>query len=127
MAEYKVKLIMSEEYIVNAESAEEAEKIARDKFGNDYLIDDVEIRLRSQNSTHMEYWEVDLRSRKDGNSIETIFSGESHDKACECLQKWYDEHPELDAEAERESYVDGAEGVFADIYLTTDPHGVGNW
>lgn len=43
MAEYKVKLIMSEEYIVEAETEEEAEEIARAKFGNDYLIDDVKV------------------------------------------------------------------------------------
>lgn len=43
MAEYKVKLIMSDEYIVNAESEEEAEKKAREQFGCDYLIDDVEV------------------------------------------------------------------------------------
>ena len=41
MAEYKVKLIMSEEYTINAKSKEEAEQIAREKFGNNYLIDDV--------------------------------------------------------------------------------------
>ena len=44
MAEYKVKLNMSEEYTIEANSKEEAEKIARDKFGNDYLIDDVEVK-----------------------------------------------------------------------------------
>ena len=38
---YKVKLVMSDEYIIEAHSKEEAEQIARDKFGNDYLIDDV--------------------------------------------------------------------------------------
>ena len=32
---------MSEEYTIEAHSKEEAEKLARDKFGNDYLIDDV--------------------------------------------------------------------------------------
>ena len=36
---YKVKLVMSDEYIIEAHSKEEAEKLARDKFGNDYLID----------------------------------------------------------------------------------------
>ena len=41
MSEYKVKLNMSEEYTIEAHSKEEAEQIARDKFGNDYLIDDV--------------------------------------------------------------------------------------
>lgn len=75
----------------------------------------------------MEYWEIDLRSRKDGNSVETIFSGESHDEACACLKKWYDEHPEVDIEVDRESFVDGTDGVFADIYCTTEPHGVGKW
>ena len=44
MKEYKVKLNMSEEYNIEANSKEEAEKIARDKFGNDYLIDDVEVK-----------------------------------------------------------------------------------
>ena len=43
MNTYKVKLIMSEEYIINADSKEEAEKKARDDFGCNYYIDDVEI------------------------------------------------------------------------------------
>lgn len=43
MNTYKVKLIMSEEYTIEADNPEEAEAIARGKFGNDYLIDDVEI------------------------------------------------------------------------------------
>ena len=38
---YKVKLIMSDEYTIEAHSKEEAEQIAREKFGNNYLIDDV--------------------------------------------------------------------------------------
>ena len=38
---YKVKLVMSDEYIIEAHSKEEAEQIARGMFGNDYLIDDV--------------------------------------------------------------------------------------
>lgn len=41
MVKYKVKLIMSDEFIINAESEEEAEKKAREKFGCDYYIDDV--------------------------------------------------------------------------------------
>lgn len=44
MKEYKVKLNMSEEYTIEANNKEEAEKIARDKFGNDYLIDNVEVK-----------------------------------------------------------------------------------
>ena len=38
---YRVKLVMSDEYTIEAHSKEEAEQIARDKFGNNYLIDDV--------------------------------------------------------------------------------------
>ena len=43
MAEYKVELIMSEEYTINAESKEEAEQKAREKFGCDYYIDSVRV------------------------------------------------------------------------------------
>lgn len=43
MAQYKVKLVMSEEYIVRAESKEEAEKLARGNYGCDYYIDSVEV------------------------------------------------------------------------------------
>ena len=38
---YKVKLVMSDEYIIEAYNKGEAEQIAREKFGNNYLIDDV--------------------------------------------------------------------------------------
>lgn len=40
---YKVKLVMSEEYTIEADNPNEAEEIAREKFGNNYLIDDVVI------------------------------------------------------------------------------------
>ena len=43
MTEYKVKLNMSEEYTVEANNKEEAERKAREKFGNNYLIDDVKV------------------------------------------------------------------------------------
>lgn len=38
---YKVELVMSCEYTIEAHNPEEAEQVARDKFGNDSLIDDV--------------------------------------------------------------------------------------
>ena len=38
---YKVKLVMSDEYTIEAHSKKEAEQIARGMFGNDYLIDEV--------------------------------------------------------------------------------------
>jgi hypothetical protein len=43
---YNVKFIMSEEYTIEACNPKEAEQIARDKFGNNYLIDDVIISER---------------------------------------------------------------------------------
>lgn len=43
MAKYQVKLIMSEEYTINAKSKKDAEKEARADFGNDYLIDYVAV------------------------------------------------------------------------------------
>lgn len=43
MKEYSVKLFMSEEYTINAESKQEAEKEAMEKFGCDYYIDSVEV------------------------------------------------------------------------------------
>ena len=67
----------------------------------------------------MEYWNIDIRSRKTGNTIQTIFSTTDHDLACDYLEKWYKKHPELDIEVNREDYVDGKPGVFADIYLSS--------
>ena len=41
---YEVKLVMSEEYTIDAQNSEEAEKIARDKFGCDYYIDEIIVK-----------------------------------------------------------------------------------
>lgn len=43
MTKYKVKLIMSDEYIIEANNPKEAEEVARDKFGCNYFIDYVEV------------------------------------------------------------------------------------
>lgn len=43
MAKYKVKLIMSDEFIINAESEEDAGRKAIEQFGYSYLVDDVEV------------------------------------------------------------------------------------
>lgn len=44
MPMYKVKLNMSDEYMVEAENLIKAELLARDKFGCDYLIDSIDIK-----------------------------------------------------------------------------------
>ena len=70
----------------------------------------------------MTTWEVDVRSRKTGNSTETIFSGD-YDRAYEVLDNWYKNNG-MDIE-HRDDYLDGTDGVFADIYVTEDddcPH-----
>lgn len=62
-------------------------------------------------------YEVDLRRRKDGNSVETIYSGGKHDKAWDMTAKWNkDNIPDYDEKKYYESYVDGSEGLFADVY-----------
>lgn len=38
---YKVTLYMTEEYTIGADTKEQAEKLAREKFGNNYYIDEV--------------------------------------------------------------------------------------
>lgn len=75
-----------------------------------------------------EVWEVDLRSRKTGNSIETIFSGE-HDAACNCIQEWYENNdiPGYINGMSFEELHDGSDGVFADLYATDRPHGIGKY
>lgn len=73
-------------------------------------------------------WEVDLRSRKTGNSIRTIFSGE-HDSACDVMNEWYKNNnvPGYVEGMSFEELHDGSEGVFADLYETNEPHGIGEY
>ena len=81
-----------------------------------------------------EIWEVDLRTRKTGESVETIFSGD-HDEAFRVMNNWYDNHSEFWKIVPKEEigtstvekFIDGNDGVFADCYLAIEPHGVGKW
>ena len=43
MSKYKVKLIMSDEFLIDAESEEEAGRKAIGQFGYSYLVDDLEV------------------------------------------------------------------------------------
>ena len=84
----------------------------------------------------MMIWEVDLRSRKTGDSVETIYSGD-HDVAFGIMKQWYDNHPEFFEILPRESigtstvamFIDGKDGVFADVYEVPKSlaHGVGKY
>lgn len=67
----------------------------------------------------MEMYEVDLRSKKTGSSVETIFSTESHDEAWDMAKKYNDEHGYIldDLPNGYESLIDGkSDGLFADVY-----------
>lgn len=48
MKNHRVELICSEIMHIEAESPEEAERFARDKFGNDYLIDEVHVTEKTE-------------------------------------------------------------------------------
>lgn len=72
------------------------------------------------------WFEIDLRSRKTGNTVETICSTMDHDEACRALDEWYWDNG-IEFPDDVEQFVDGSDGVFADIYITKKPHGVGKW
>lgn len=36
----------------------------------------------------VEKWETDVRERETGNTVETIYSGESHEEACDVADEW---------------------------------------
>lgn len=79
-------------------------------------------------------WEVDLRSRKTGNSVECIYSG-SYDGAWDAYYDWYKKHPHIKKQADEIGgavmyLVDGTNGKFADVHQCNGPndvHGVGKF
>ena len=46
---YKIKLIMSDEMYIDADSVDDAKQIAMDKFGCSYYIDDVKVTKQYHN------------------------------------------------------------------------------
>ena len=76
-----------------------------------------ENRKETHNPAPRSWYEVDLRSRKTGDTVKTIFSGDSHDKAWEVRDNWYKENlPEWDDENDVNDLIDGSDGVFAYVY-----------
>lgn len=65
----------------------------------------------------MVIFEVDLRDRKTGNSIECICSTENHNEAYKIAEK-YNKANILNYDVERniEDYIDGMDGLIADVY-----------
>lgn len=64
-----------------------------------------------------EWYEVDLRSRITGDTVETIYSGDSYDKAWEVRNRWFrDNLPEWNDDNDVNDLIDGSEGVYAYVY-----------
>ena len=62
-------------------------------------------------------YEVDLRDRKTGNSIRCILSTDDHDKAWDYAKEWNKKNlPDYEDEVSYDSYIDGTEGLVADVY-----------
>ena len=78
----------------------------------------------------MEMYEVDLRSRKTGNSIECIYSGDDYEKAYEIADNWNKENVADYDDRNWEDYIDDTDGMFAEVYHIdneNDLHGVGKF
>lgn len=75
------------------------------------------------------WYEVDLRSRIDGESVECTYSGDDYERAYSIAEKWnkknlvgYDMYKDWD------SYIDDTDGMFAYVYHIdnkADLHGIG--
>lgn len=78
----------------------------------------------------MTMYEVDLRNRKTGNSVECILSTENHDEAYQLVDEWNRKNvPDYDVDVSNDSYIDGTDGLFAEVYETPKhlAHGVGKF
>lgn len=75
------------------------------------------------------WYEVDLRSRIDGESVECIYSGDDYEKAYSVAQGWNKKNiAYYDAYRSIDSYIDDTDGLFAYVYHIdnkADLHGVG--
>ena len=62
----------------------------------------------------MEWYEVDLRNRKNGDTIEVIYSGTSYDEAWDKRNQWFKENlPNWNDDNDVLDLIDGSDGVFA--------------
>ena len=66
-------------------------------------------------------YEVDLRDRKTGRSVETIYSGDNHDKAYKIAREYNDKNV-LNYNEEKFifDYFDGTDGFIAYVYHVED-------
>lgn len=75
------------------------------------------------------WYEVDLRRRTDGESVECIYSGDDYEKAYSVADNWNKKNlVEYDVYKDWDSYIDNTDGMFAYVYHIdnkADLHGVG--
>ena len=79
---------------------------------------------------NMMMYEVDLRNRKTGDAVECILSTNNHDEAWEFAEEWNKKNiPDYDIDIPNDSYIDGTDGLFAEVYETPKhlAHGVGKY
>ena len=104
MAEYKVKLLMSEEFVVKANSEADAEQQARDKFGCDYYIDSVEVTKVAKDYdfalnmsdeyktyTNCDEWGAAALWLNDNQGVEYNFCMDSGQNSCAIYKMYRDE------------------------------------
>lgn len=77
------------------------------------------------------WYEVDLRRRIDGESVECIYSGDDYEKAYEVADNWNKENlADYNPYKGFDDYVDDVDGLFACVYHIdewSDVHGVGKF
>lgn len=113
--------------IVRADSYCEAIDRIESKYCNDSVkaiicmneLDDPDYGVIGLNdSIHDgDWWAVDLRSRKTGDSIATIYYGRSYDKAWEVRNEWFKANmPDWNDDNDVMDLIDGSNGVFAYVF-----------
>lgn len=70
------------------------------------------------------WYEVDLRRRTDGESVECIYSSDDYEKAYEVMNNWNKENLADYDDRDWEDYIDNTDGLFAYVYHIEDEDGI---
>ena len=70
------------------------------------------------------WYEVDLRRRTDGESVECIYSSDDYKKAYEVMDNWNKENLADYDGRDWEDYIDNTDGLFAYVYHIEDEDGI---
>ena len=80
------------------------------------------------------WYEVDLRSRIDGESVECIYSGDDYEKAYSVAEAWnkknLPDYKDYGVYKDFKDYINYTDGLFAYVYHIdniADIHGVGKF